>query len=552
MRYSARTVQAIDRWIFWGLVLIVGALPVLVYGTELRNVSPLITGIGPIDTGMFANSYIMIKFGFLVLMTLALAALFGYKLTGAGQSLEPDPIHIPLSAFVLLILASLMASPFPTVALAGYYDLKEGTITFLAYAALLLLSAHIAYQQRDLKYFIYAMVPFAVINGLLSILQLYGVNPMAWAWVRSFMYPPSVKTVPDYIQFATTLGNRNYSAGYSGMATATLLMAALLTRESTLRNISLATAFLTFASVVAALSESGFVTLVLVSPLIALGAWRFGSGRQTARTGLIAAVGLVLIFALANAANPSVWPENMGFFNELYHRVAGPASPGPSNPAPAATAPTPAQISGDLPVIPAPAWAFGTGRGYIWKRSLEVAMQRPLLGWGLDTISYAFPQHDLEKVSGVNSASTIITKPHSYYVALIFGAGIPAFLAFATLVGVVAWRALRRIFRSREIDPVLGALIIGLVAYLIQALVNDSMIGYSAVFWILLGTTAALLRADQAAVALTAGQAPQRTAAAAQGREPGQAAQPAAVAKASPAPAPKVSGKKGANRRGRR
>ena len=49
-----------------------------------------------------------------------------------------------------------------------------------------------------------------------------------------------------------------------------------------------------------------------------------------------------------------------------------------------------------LPELPESGWGPGTGRIYIWEKTLKLVKERPLFGYGLDTLMYNFPHDNIE------------------------------------------------------------------------------------------------------------------------------------------------------------
>lgn len=138
--------------------------------------------------------------------------------------------------------------------------------------------------------------------------------------------------------------------------------------------------------------------------------------------------------------------------------------------------------------------SWGSGREYIWKTTLPLISERPILGYGLDTYAYHFPQNDKNLISGLGGIP-LITKPHSLYLDLAFGTGVLGLLIFLFMVGVPLGKSFKRIIINKKIndDVEIFAITFVLLAYLIQGIVNDSIIGVSVIFYILLGVLASEL-----------------------------------------------------------
>ncbi|MCL2057892.1 MAG: O-antigen ligase family protein, partial [Oscillospiraceae bacterium] len=160
----------------------------------------------------------------------------------------------------------------------------------------------------------------------------------------------------------------------------------------------------------------------------------------------------------------------------------------------------PALADFNLPThFPSPGIAPGTGRLYIWRETMRLIAKRPLTGYGMDTLVYAFPQNHLEKVAGLGDYSFYVTKPHNAFISYAYGAGIPALLSFMLLNIFAAVAFLRWFFALRKArekpDLLIMCAFLGWAAYLVQAFVNDDLISTAPLWWTLFGVGAGLLAA---------------------------------------------------------
>ena len=304
-----------------------------------------------------------------------------------------------------------------------------------------------------------------------------------------------------------------------------------------------------FSIIVTSLSSSGFLTFVLMVPIVVVFAALKGvTKRKIAMVAATLAV-CALIFAPLASVNKTVYNETFGMFKSFMSASAANypartyvALSTPSAPvAQSASAPTilPLSTSSATPSIPnelalsapsdvptaltlstpsAPAatqisystdfalpqffpkrgLSAGTGRVYIWKETLRLIAKKPLFGYGMDTLSYAFPQDSLEKLSGIGSYSVFVTKPHNAYIGYAYGAGVPALLAFLLLNVFGAIAFLRWFFKRRSfgvaLNPLIICIFLGWLAYLVQAGVNDDLIATAPIWWTLFGLGAGMLR----------------------------------------------------------
>ncbi len=143
---------------------------------------------------------------------------------------------------------------------------------------------------------------------------------------------------------------------------------------------------------------------------------------------------------------------------------------------------------------------LGSSRGYIWSRTLPLLKNCLITGYGADTFTYVFPQNDVlakyYSYTDFNEGFYItVDKPHNMYLQIFYGNGLIALIAFLAicvfyLVDCFRLYALRREYRTEQIMG--AAVMLGVVGYLSAGMFNDSVVHVAPLFWILLGTGAAL------------------------------------------------------------
>ncbi|HHX59701.1 MAG TPA: O-antigen ligase family protein [Epulopiscium sp.] len=148
-------------------------------------------------------------------------------------------------------------------------------------------------------------------------------------------------------------------------------------------------------------------------------------------------------------------------------------------------------------IEPVDAWGFegkekvGSGRGYIWSRTLPMVKDTWLYGYGPDTYVVRFPQHDvLGKINSGGTPRIVVDKPHNLYLQTMVSTGLVSLLALLVLFITYCILWFRHI-RSLDQDDIRRWMSIGIFAaicgYLIAGLFNDSVVSVAPVFWILWG-----------------------------------------------------------------
>lgn len=128
---------------------------------------------------------------------------------------------------------------------------------------------------------------------------------------------------------------------------------------------------------------------------------------------------------------------------------------------------------------------IGSGRGYIWSRSLPIIKRTILLGTGIDTYAYEFPQGDFKgKLRYMYDAYLLIDKPHNLFLQMAVNSGLISLVAFILFLS--QWFK-SIIFKINEDN---NQLVLGVtssvLSFLICGLFTDSTVSVTPTFWILL------------------------------------------------------------------
>lgn len=157
----------------------------------------------------------------------------------------------------------------------------------------------------------------------------------------------------------------------------------------------------------------------------------------------------------------------------------------------------------ELRKVPAIGWesnqAFGSGRGYIWSRTIPMMKDTIILGHGADTYCAYFPHEDF--VGKYNSGTftsninIVVDKPHNMYFGVIIGTGGISILALLILWGIYVLQSFKLYRREKyeNFTSFTGAgIFFGICGFLVAGLVNDSSVSVMPMFYGLLGTGIAI------------------------------------------------------------
>ncbi len=134
---------------------------------------------------------------------------------------------------------------------------------------------------------------------------------------------------------------------------------------------------------------------------------------------------------------------------------------------------------------------LGSGRGYIWSRTLPLLKHTLLYGHGPDTFAMYFPQNDyIGKLNFMYDANIIIDKPHNMYLQIAVNTGVVSLIAFLLIMGFYYFNSVKILLKSKfgDFSSIAGlSLFAAITGYVLSGFFTDSTVSVSPVFWVLLG-----------------------------------------------------------------
>jgi len=134
---------------------------------------------------------------------------------------------------------------------------------------------------------------------------------------------------------------------------------------------------------------------------------------------------------------------------------------------------------------------FGSGRGYIWSRTLPMIRDTVFVGHGADTFAIFFPQND--RIGRHNAGfplDVLVDKPHNMYLHMAVGTGLISMIAFLVMLGLYFVQSLKLYWRREfeEFTDFVGVgIFLGITGFAFAALVNDSSVSVMPMFYGLFG-----------------------------------------------------------------
>ncbi|WP_042470965.1 O-antigen ligase family protein [Bacillus ndiopicus] len=489
---NAQSRASVDKWIFRLLLLLIGFMPLIVMANVEEVISPLISKVDILSSGTKGDLFTHYKALLLVFITVIASVLLFAKLFFMGGTIRKTKLNYALGLFAVTIIISTIASPTMTVALNGLYNRSDGAISWLCYVILMFIAMNIEYPKKVLNYILYSLYPFVLINLFIITMNFYGKDLLQKSGMQKFvsLFLPEGANISEGSTLVGTLNQWNYMSGMFAIMTVMYLMAAVL-EKGKVKYGYLFFAIMSISVLLMSVSTTGFLTFVILLFFIILAAFRT---QNKIKSLVVIAVFLTvsaLVFHVLASKNSLIWTESVGVIFESNPYVEENKDISFKNQEYNINWISRAYATDnfELPKLPERHTSLGNGRVYIWGKTMNLIAQRPLVGYGLDTLVYNFPHYNIDSRAGIGYEFVITDKPHSIYMGLFYGVGTIGFLAVLIIIVSTLVISIKVIIKKhRE----LGIIYIAWSAYLLQALLNDSLPSISAPMWILAGIMMAL------------------------------------------------------------
>lgn len=438
--------------------------------------SPLISTYSSLSSGVFLETFIYPKMLLLFLfLFLNLAALL--VLLGKREVAMRDSAFIFFAAILFCGVFSQFFADYKNVVMAGMRDLREPVLVFVTYLVTFLLASLQEWERRDFRFLAYSLGAALLVNLFFG-LSFFFDQDIANNPLVSFLITKKTSGVvhqTDLPELYGLLGNKNYVSGFGAVLSLFFLVSFLFSEETKERFINAGFFVCSAAMVSIATSSGGFLVFYAACAIIAL--LMLFSGQLRGRLKYLAA-GLLLFFLVTSVLgmiDPRV-NENRGIEDNVFS-VSEREKVDESL----------KEYYSSFGLTVEGIKTLGGGRGIFWEGTLELISEKPLTGYGANTLAYYFPQKELFLVNGKQG---ITAKAHNFYLAMAFEYGLPLLLLFLAMNMTFFARTLKRMFRPgiypREMYLLL-TVSAAVLAFLGQGIPNDSHITNTFFYWVFLG-----------------------------------------------------------------
>ncbi|MGP3779635.1 O-antigen ligase family protein [Halanaerobium saccharolyticum] len=366
--------------------------------------------------------------------------------------------YLIFSLFILFSFSTYFAVD-PFTALNGRIYRWEGFIALAAYLFFSFLTANLVRKLNYFKIYAYLIWGSAAVLSVYGLLQYFGFDfikrdPLRENWYRAF----------------ATFGNPNFAASFSVLVLPTFILLYLVLKKSSYKSAAFAGSSLVYAFLLSTATRGAWLGffLTVTAAVILL----FDYLKQKKKEILK----LLLIFILITIFLNSFHGGLTGLrFISIFHDLQDLSSAEEE------------EID-----------RVGSNRIFIYKNSLPLLLENPILGAGPDNFAEVFPQQKYREFAG--SKNQIVDKAHSEYLQLGVTAGIPALIIYLALIAYILYQLRPKAVQKIELEQKEGlkefiklTLFFSILAYALQAVLNISVVTVAPVFWTILGFAGAYI-----------------------------------------------------------
>ncbi|MGL5348875.1 MAG: O-antigen ligase family protein [Peptostreptococcaceae bacterium] len=465
---ESTTTKVILFTLLIGLIII----PSIIYTSNIWSVSPKIMLNKLYGTGYKTEIFNYSKSIALFIISGIICVIFTYKVMFENYNFKQTNLNKFFLIMISSVLISTIVSDYKQIALFGNSERFEGAIAWICYLLIFFIIYNLKIDNKYYRYIYFTLIPFLILNTILGLLDFYGVNILSYE-IANILINSSGKISG---RLMTTLYNPNFSSGLGGCIFVVSTIYLMLEKNNKIKISILFCSIMSFTVVLVSLSLSGFLTLIVLSPIAILISFKYEQRKNIIKWSAILIVSNSLVFSILYSHNGRIYDETFGFFERVINIKSENRN-----------------IWNDRDEE---STAFekldslSTGRMHIWKETLKLIKERPMFGYGFDTFPYTI-DHD-----NPDNGNIFIDKPHNWYLTVWYGCGV---LGLIGLLGIILWILIRTVkLYIKGIDnKMLYITSFGVVAYAFQGLFNDSFIGTSIFFWIYSGICANIIISNE-------------------------------------------------------
>lgn len=342
-----------------------------------------------------------------------------------------------LLIFLFLILMSTLFSPNISISIFGADMRYEGLLMFITYACIYFASKKF-FKPQSIEIFLDTMFYVSLIIGILGILQNYIHNE---------------NIIPFFSRgISGTFANSNFFASYICIVLPISIILFIFNNSKK----SFVLSCIMFFNLMSTCTRSAWIAFLVIGLLFFIYLIK-QKNKDLLKKSLIllASFVIILIFIFSPIGCPTVRAK----FNIIQNDLSLFYEEGLTD-------------------------SLGSNRIEIWAMTMNLVIQKPLLGSGTDNLKNGLLKYCLnDLIDYADKHHCVIDKAHNEYLHIAATNGVPALIVYLIFLDLVLSSKIKTMFTDKK--TLLFSLCI--ISYLVQAFFNISTLGVAPLFWMILG-----------------------------------------------------------------
>ena len=378
------------------------------------------------------------KLWVLMLVSTWISGFLVFKIKPALADKSINKFIFIILFFIFSYIVSTFFSPIKFTAFFGENQRRDGFVTYLAFA-IIMLATIVFFKESVLNKLFNASIVIVAILSFYGYMQLSGKDFVKWN--------------NPYNSIISTLGNPNFAAAAMAIFSVILFGMFLMNKKNLLIRLG---SFLLLA----------FTLYVII--------------KSDARQGLLAFIlGATVIF-ISYIYNKN---KNLGLISSGLFGIVGLFA-----------------ILGMLQIGPLANYLYKssvTVRGYYWRAGIKMFLDHPFFGVGVDRFGAYFKEYREPKYSLLYGFNITSTNAHNVFIQQFATAGIFVGLSYLVLTVLIFAIGIRNIVTADNNSIIINATIFAAwVAYQAQSVISIDSLGIAYWGWFLGGVIIAISRQD--------------------------------------------------------
>lgn len=412
-----------NKIIVWLQVALVLALPLLMSPYNFANFEP-------------------VKMTAFRMLTFTLFAVWLIKVINSRRLVFTRAfLDIPIILFVFLTIISTLLSVHFHTSLYGELYRYEGLLTILSYIFIFYVALNFVKQKQQLNLVVYALLLSSFLISFYGVFQHFGYDFISWSSQKM-----------DISRSFSTYGNPVFLGAFLSLTLPIILGVFFETEKKLIHIFSAVTLVIVLSSLVFSFTRAAWIGALLATGLFFLFSFKLIRHKKVRLLELVAlSIVVIIIVALPIKSKTKDVP-----LRTVTQRVSEAA-----------------QVETGTVAT----------RLYLWKTSLPMIRDNPILGFGPDTYKITYPQYKpIDWVKNFERARS--DKVHNDFLQVTISQGLISLLCYLWLLIAFMWISIKNLSRQ---SMMFAAILAGLLGYVVQLQASFSVFSFAFLFWLFLG-----------------------------------------------------------------